>query len=634
MLTLLRNMLRSKLGLLVFALIIVAMAGWGVTDVFSSGLGNNLVGAGKRTLSEGQFDAVVERELRNAEDERGRALTKDQALERGIIDQIYNRERFNIALRAYGDKLGITATPEVIEETITQDPSFADTTGVFDPNQYRQLINFNGYLPREFEDTIERDLTINRLRGMPAAGLKVPNALARIEASYNGELRSASWFTLREDMMPGIGEPTDEDLQAFYESRSEALLEPQRRQIALLRMSVDDFTGSASESFDEDQLIGYYEAYRAERYTGPGTRIITEFQFPTEDEARAALGRIAGGAVADDLSGLLASTTRATKKDGIANARLADQIFGFNGSVNSLHGPVLINSAWTVARVEEIISGEATPFAEVRDEIITELAREQAVNTFYEALPRLDDLIGAGATLEEIGDELGVPVLTFAPVDERGVSVSGAFYSPLAENPELLRQVFQRPEGRTTERFGDEEVTWIARVDAITPERMPDFEEVRDRLAVAWRLQEQGDQMQTVAGEIKARIENGENILSGEAADYGTVLESNARPLSRANPQANLPPQLINGLFEARDEGEVLVGPGLPGQMIVLQVTVIDRPATETLDILAETTAAGLRDPLAGDLFEAFFLEIQSEMELETNDTALAAYKRRIAPIE
>lgn len=632
MLTLMRSMLRSKLGLLVFGLVIIAMAGWGVTDVFSGGLGNNLAGAGQRTLSDTQFDRIVERELRNAEDDRGRAISKEQALERGLIDQIYNREQFNLALRAYGDKLGITATQDVIQKTITQDPAFRDTTGVFDPNQYRQLIDFNGFTPRTFEDTIERDLTINRLRMLPASGLSVPNALARIEASFTGELRSASWFALREDALPEIGEPTEEDLRTLYDSRTDALREPERRQITLLRVSVDDFTGQAE--FSEDDLIGFYEAYKPERYTGPDSRTITEFQFQTEAEARDALGRIAGGATASDLTNLLSSNTRTTRQEGIANERFAQQVFSPVSAPNSLHGPVQIGSAWTVIRLESITPGEATPFELVRDEIATELAREQAINLFYDALPRFDDLIGTGASLEEIALGLGAPVLTFAPVDRRGVSVSGAFYSPLAEYPQLLQQAFDRQEGRTTERFGEDEVTWLARVDQIIPERMPEFEEVEDRLAVAWRLQQQSDQLQAVAGEIESRMASGESTLAEEAARYDAVLESNPRPLSRANPQANLPPQLINGLFEIDAEGDVISGPGLPGQMIILQATVIDRPAPETLDILAESASVGMQEQLSGDLFEAFFLEIQSEMELETNPAALDAYKRRIAPVQ
>ena len=634
MLTLLRNMLRSKLGLLVFALIIVAMAGWGMTDVFSGNLGNNLAVAGKRTLTDGQFDSVVERELRTMEDDNGRSLTKEQALEQGLIDQIYNRERFRIALRAYGDKLGITATPNVVQKSIEESPAVSDTTGLFDEINCFGLLEDNGYSDRSFKDSLERDFTINRLQGMPSAGLKVPNALARIEASYNGELRSASWFTLREDMLPEIGEPTEEELRTLYEERGDSLQEPERRQITLIRMSVDDFTGSAATGFEEDDLIGFYEAYRAERYTGPDTRVIAEYQFPSEDEARSALGQIAAGATADQLAGLLSSNIRASQKSGITDAAFAERVFSRAAGVQSIHGPVLINGAWVIVQIQEIIEGDAIPYEDVRDSIVDELARDQGINSFYQALPRFDDLTGAGSTLEEIGLDLGVPVFTFAPVDNRGVSEGGAFFSPLAENPELLRQAFTRPVGRTTERFGDQEVTWMARVDSIIPERMPEFEEVRDRLAVAWRLQKQADQIQTTAGEIKTRIENGQSSLSEEAARFGTVLESNARPLSRTNPQANLPRQLINGLFEARGEGEVIVGPGLPGQNIVLQVTVIDRPATETLDILAETTAAGLLDPLASDLFEAFFLEIQTETKLETNDAALAGYKRGIQVIE
>ncbi|MEO1642589.1 MAG: SurA N-terminal domain-containing protein, partial [Pseudomonadota bacterium] len=513
MLTLLRNMLRSKLGLLVFALIIVAMAGWGMTDVFSGNLGNNLAKAGNRTLTDSQFDSLVERELRTMEDDNGRSLTKEQALERGLIDQIYNRERFRIALRAYGDELGITATQGLIQQSIDENPAFSDTTGLFDQVMYDALLRDNGYSDRSFRDSLERDFTINRLQGMPAAGLKVPNALARIEASYNSELRSASWFTLREDMLPAIGEPTEEDLRKLYDERRDALREPERRQVTLLRMSVDDFTGEAADQFEEDDLIGYYEAYRAERYTGPDTRVIAEFQFPDEDTARAALGRIAAGASANDISGLLSSNIRATQQSGITDTDFAARVFSRAAGVQSIHGPRLINGAWTIVQVQEIIEGDAVPYEDVRQEIIDELARDQGINDFYEALPRFDDLIGAGSTLEEIGLDLGVPVFTFAPVDDRGVSEGGAFFSPLTENPELLRQVFTRPEGRTTERFGDQEVTWMARVDTIIPERMPEFEEVRDRLAVAWRAQEQATQMQTVAGEVKTRIESGESSL-------------------------------------------------------------------------------------------------------------------------
>ena len=136
MLTLFRNMLRTRLAMLLFLLIIIAMGAWGVTDVFSGGIGNNLAAAGNVKLTEAQLDQEVERELRTATDEQGRALSKAQAAERGLIDQIYQRELFRTSLMAYADKLGATVTNDAILEVIRNESAFQSDTGTFDPQLY------------------------------------------------------------------------------------------------------------------------------------------------------------------------------------------------------------------------------------------------------------------------------------------------------------------------------------------------------------------------------------------------------------------------------------------------------------------------------------------------------------------
>jgi len=204
MLTLMRSLLRTKAAGLLFVLLIVAMAAWGVTDVFGGGLGNNLAGAGDRTLSEREFDAEVERILRNQTDDLGRAITKEQALDNGMIDEIFQRERLDLALRAYGDTVGVTATTEAVQDDLITTPAFLDTTGVFDPVLYRAILQNNGMRPADYQDGIEAELTISRLQRLPVAALKVPNALARIEAGFNAEQRSASWFTISQADLPEI----------------------------------------------------------------------------------------------------------------------------------------------------------------------------------------------------------------------------------------------------------------------------------------------------------------------------------------------------------------------------------------------------------------------------------------------
>ncbi|MEO1189687.1 MAG: SurA N-terminal domain-containing protein, partial [Pseudomonadota bacterium] len=156
MLTPLRNMLRSPAAGGIFVIVIIAMAAWGVTDIFAGGSGANLVSAGDRAVSDRALDSRLERVLRTQTDERGRALTKEEAMQRGILDQIFAGISRDTLLTAYADKQGIAATTDAIVENIRTDAIFQDTTGVFDPVRYSQLLDANGFREADYEADVDR----------------------------------------------------------------------------------------------------------------------------------------------------------------------------------------------------------------------------------------------------------------------------------------------------------------------------------------------------------------------------------------------------------------------------------------------------------------------------------------------
>lgn len=628
MLTPLRNMLRSPAAGGIFVLVIIAMAAWGVTDIFAGGGGSNLISAGDRGVSDRTLDSTLERILRNRTDDRGRALTKEEAMEQGILDQVFADLSRQTLLTSYADTQGISATTGSIVETIRTDPIFQDTTGVFDASRYAQLLDANGFREADYESNIEADLTIDRLQRVPLQGLRVPNALARLQAAYAGELRSASWFVLQQTELPEVEAPTDEELQELYETRKELLREPERRGVSLIRLSPDDFIAQSVVT-DED-ISAYYEAYKGDRYTGPDSRSFTEFIFADEATARAALGRIAGGAAATAIETALSTELKNGRRDAIANDRLADQVFARGALVGSIHGPQPVDGQFVVIRLEGITPGAATPLENVRDEIRDELARELAVGLFYDALPQFDDLLGTGANLESIAEGLGAPVLSFAPVDTNGFTKDGRRYLPLVTAPGLLQMVYAQSEGRNTERFGEDEVTWIARVDSIVPERLPEFEEVRDDLTEAWTLQRQSEQLQTIAAEIESAIADGSSSLEAEAAKYNAEITALPRPIGRTSTETQLPRQIIDGIFGVNDEGDTFSLQAGPSQSFILQVTEIDRADDETLDILAQTSALEIQTGISEDLFRAYLMSIAEDVELTTNAGAYDAYKRSL----
>ena len=628
MLTPLRNMLRSPAAGGIFVLVIIAMAAWGVTDIFAGGSGSNLISAGDRGVSDRTLDSTLERILRNRTDDRGRALTKEEAMEQGILDQVFADLSRQTLLTSYADTQGISATTGSIVESIRTDPVFQDTTGVFDASRYAQLLDVNGFREADYESNIEADLTIDRLQRVPLQGLRVPNALARLQAAYAGELRSASWFVLQQTELPEVQQPTEEDLQELYETRKELLREPERRGVSLIRLSPDDFI--AQSDVTEEDISAYYEAYKGDRYTGPDSRSFTEFTFADEATARAALGRIAGGAAATAIETALATELKNGRRDAIANDRLADQVFARGALVGSIHGPQPVDGQFVVIRLEAITPGAATPLENVREEIRDELARELAVGLFYDALPQFDDLLGTGADLESIAEGLGAPVLSFAPVDTNGFTKDGRRYLPLVTAPGLLQMVYAQSEGRNTERFGDDEVTWIARVDSIVPERLPEFEEVRDDLTEAWTMQRQSEQLQTIAAEIEGAIADGSSSLEAEAAKYNAEVTALPRPIGRTSTETQLPRQIIDGIFGVNDEGDTFSLQAGSSQTFILQVTEIDRANDETLDILAQSSALEIQTGISEDLLRAYFMSIADDIELNTNASGYEAYKRSL----
>lgn len=628
MLTPLRNMLRSPAAGGIFVIVIIAMAAWGVTDIFAGGSGNNLVSAGERGVSDRSFDSTLERVLRTQTDDRGRSLTKEQAMQQGIVDGLFQDMSRETLLTAYADKQGISATTAAIADAIRTDPIFQDTTGVFDATRYTQLLDANGFREADYEQDLEAEMTLGRLHRVPIEGLKVPTALARLQAAYAGELRSASWFILQQSELPEIGDPTEEQLLELYEARKNALREPERRAISLIKLSPDDFL--AESEITEDEVVVFYEAYKAERYTGPDTRTFTEFEFASEDVARAALGRIAGGAAPESIETAISTQEKTGRRELIANERLADQVFSGGAQLGSIHGPQPVGESYVVIRLESIIPGDATPLEDVREEIEAELARDLAIGLFYDALPQFDDLLGTGADLEGIAEGIGAPVLSFSPVASNGVTKDGRRYLPLVTAPGLMEMVYALAEGQKTERFGEDETTWLARVDAIVPERLPEFEEVREQLTETWKQQQQADQLQTVAAEIESAIASESSTLAAEAEKYATTVDSFPRSITRTNTDLQLPPPLINGLFNANEVGDTFSIPGLQNQVIIMQVTEIDRPAEETLDLLAINSALDIQNGIADDLFMAYLLGISENVELDTNPAAFDAYKRSL----
>ena len=244
----------------------------------------------------------------------------------------------------------------------------------------------------------------------------------------------------------------------------------------------------------------------------------------------------------------------------------------------------------------------------------------------------LDRAIGAGYPLSQIGEELNVPIMTFAPVGPQGVTEEGAPMVSLINAGDAFTQAFQIPVGETSNRYDGQTGIYLTSPREIIEAYTPEFDQIKDRVRRNLTRERESNARQTALDQLKARLESGETTLEAEARKSDTEVEGPPAPISRRNAaDTGLPTQAIASIFSGK-EGEVFTFPSRDGNIVlVLEVLSITPPNETQMASLAPIADTSLISSLQSDLNQALDGEIQAYMKLRTNDGALNAYKATIS---
>jgi len=634
MLALMKSLMNSIFGKIVVMIICAGMALWGADQAWTavnSGLGSNLAGAGARGIDAQMLDRRVENLLRNINANADKPITKSEATEQGIVDQVFELEKSKIVNLGYANAIGVKpSTDAVVEQLKTVDAFKNPLTGELDLNTYREVLYQNRFTKEEYEQQVSDDLTLKTMSEGATAALFPPQVLAGIQALYIGETRDVTWFILDASKAPTPEAPTDEDIRAYYDANLESLEQPERRAINLLQMSADDFLSQVTVT--EQEIATIYEATKSERFSEPDQRTYIELYFADRDTARTAFGLLAGGADPATLPGVLSSQTKTGDKESIADTALQDAMFGPGKQSGALFGPREVEGRWQVARLVSVQPGAVYPIETVSEVIRGELARERAQVLFYEKLDTLDRAIGAGYPLPQIASEVGVPILSFAPVDANGLTESGTLMNGLIVAQDAFQGAFQIGAGDVSNRFDGEEAVYLTSPETIIAPSTPEFDTIKEDIRQLLVQQRAATAMKTYSDDVVAKVKSGETTLADAAAAADSVLETPPMPLTRVTAeQSGLPSPAITDIFSG-SEGDVYAYPNRAGdKYMVVRLDKITPPSDEALAVLGTRATSSLNQALNEDLQVALQAEIQKAIKLKTSPGALAAYKKSIA---
>ena len=307
-------------------------------------------------------------------------------------------------------------------------------------------------------------------------------------------------------------------------------------------------------------------------------------------------------------------------------------MFGAGKQSGALFGPSERGDQWLVARLVSVQPGAVFPLEQVEEEIRDQLARERAGVVLYEKMEALDRAIGAGYPLSQIAEEVGVPLITYAPVDQSGRTREGVLMAGLVQAGEAFQQAFEVPVGETSNRFDIGEASYLVSPRKIIESYTPEFEELREEVREGLVFQRQQDGVQSALDDLKRRIESGETTLEAEARAAGEVVETPLAPVTRRTAgEAGLPNAALGPIFTGK-QGDVFTLPSRDGNAVmVMQLTDITEPSDEEMAALSSIARASLTSDLSSDLAQAVDAEIAAAMKLRTNQGALNAYKASIS---
>ncbi|SHF94933.1 peptidyl-prolyl cis-trans isomerase D [Kaistia soli DSM 19436] len=602
-------------------ILIISFGVWGIAGALS-GIGTNTVATvGNTEISVAAFDRAYRRELQSVSQQVGTQVTPDQARAFGLPNQVLARLVTEAALDDQAESLALGVSQDTLVKEIAADPSFKGPAGTFDRAYFVQVLRANGL--NEDDYVLERRNVERRkqIADSISGGATMPAVLAEALHTYQTEARTIRYLVLPSSLITDVGEPTSEQLTTFYNDHKADWRRPELREIALLSVSPEDV--ARPSDIDDASAQKAYDADKSQ-YSTPEARHVYQLIFSDQSTAEAAAASLKGGASFESVvegagKKLVDTDLGVVTRDKLIDAKVADAAFslpsgGTSDVVVGSFGPVLL-------KVTDITPATVQPFDSVKAEIKKNLALTAARNDLGTLRDAIEDARAGGSTLQEIATKNKLTVKTIT-VDQSGNNADGQPVADIPTKDALLKAAFESDVGIDNPYLNNGDgVVWYA-VTSIDPAHDRPLDEVKDKVAAAWKKATIADQLVAKAKDTAARIAKGET-LDAIADQLKLTVETDANQTRGSKPPADFSADALKAAF-AGPKGHAAAVVGVtPDQQIVLQVDEV----TETPFVKNDSTQASLTKQLAdamqNDLLQQYIAELQNQLGAKVNQQAL-----------
>lgn len=621
MLNSLRKYTTSWVAQILLGLLVLSFSVWGVADIFTGYGSNDLVTVGSARVSLFDYQRNYDQAIDRLAQQTGQQFSPEQAQRAGIPAQVISQLVSQATLDNSARRMGLGISNEELGAAIARDPRYHGPGGLFDREFLKFSISRQGYTEDSFIADQRRAVMRAQLAQAFGGGISAPQSYIRAVNEFQTEARDISYIVLAAPALTEIPEPSDADLNAYFEANKETWRTPELRAVSYFLLASSELA-KPEEVTDEDAKKRY-DASPA-RFATAEKRKVEQIVFKDRAEADAAATAITGGktfdaivterklAPADVDLGLVT-------REGIADDKIAEAAFALTPNTTSAvidgaFGPVIL-------RVTTVEPSVVTTFEQAKSDLKTEIARERAGAEVSDMHDAIEDERAGGATLSEVAKKYSLTVKVLPAVDATGNDIDGKL---VAEVPNgLVAAAFASDVGLENDPIQPEQgaFAWYE-VTAVTEPRERPLSEVKDKAIAAWKDAERAKRLAASADAVKKRLQNKEDIAA-VATSLSLQVQKLAKITRVTTPVGDMSAASMIAAFTG-PKGFVADAVGAqPMTHIVLVVDEVAPPGFTANNPALAQTKQQLDGQFLNDLLGLYIAELQSSANVRFNQVAL-----------
>jgi peptidyl-prolyl cis-trans isomerase D len=499
----------------VMGLLVIAFGFWGIADVFRGFGANTLARVGSAEITPEQFQVAYQRELVQMQEQQRRAISSEEARERGIDRQVLSRMLSDAALDQEAHRLGLALPDGVIAHQIMLDDAFKGPDGQFNRQTFEARLQDNGLTEQNYVAETRAAALRQEIVATLTNGLTAPRAMLEIINRYYHETRNIDYIVLPKSAAGAIPAPSDAELKSYFESHRDLYRKPEYRKVSLLVVTSITLAQAenATHPITDADVRKRYDEVKDHTYTQAEQRQIQQIIFADEKSADAAATKLKGGETFDALIAERKLAPKDTDLGTVTEASLIDKAVAnavFSVAANGVTPPVKTQFGWAILRAQKIIPKIVIPFIAVKDSIAHDLAVERAKSELGKIHDQIEDQRAGGKSVADAAKAVGLSARTIDEIDAQGRDKAGKSVADLGDQQALLKAVFASDIGVDNDPISTKDGggIWFDILN-IDPARNLSFDEVKSRVTQDWTADQTSRRLFDKAVDLIKKLDSG-----------------------------------------------------------------------------------------------------------------------------